>query len=112
MADVKNINGYNIKDETARNEIETIKASVPTKTSQLTNDSNFATQAYVNNQIIDFEWNTLKKDYALKTDMPTNTSDLTNDSGFILSGSVVRIEIVSELPEVEEEGVLYFVKNE
>ena len=30
--------------------------------------------------------------------------------GFIFSDTVLRIEVVSELPEVEEDGVLYIVK--
>lgn len=30
--------------------------------------------------------------------------------GFISSDTVLRIEVVSELPEVEEDGVLYIVK--
>ena len=30
--------------------------------------------------------------------------------GFIFSDTVLRIEVVSELPEVEENGVLYIVK--
>lgn len=68
-------------------------------------------------------------EYAKKTDIPTKTSSLINDSGFIneipneyvteeelnkkgylISNTVLRIEVVSELPEVEEDGVLYIVK--
>ena len=30
--------------------------------------------------------------------------------GFISSDTVLRIEVVSELPEIEEDGVLYIVK--
>ena len=30
--------------------------------------------------------------------------------GFISSDNILRIEVVSELPEVEEDGVLYIVK--
>ena len=30
--------------------------------------------------------------------------------GVIISDTVIRIEIVSELPEIEEDGVLYIVK--
>ena len=82
MADVKNINGYNIKDETARNEIETIKASVPTKTSQLINDSEYITETEL------------------------------NAMNLISSGTITRIEVVSALPSTEETGVLYIVKSE
>lgn len=34
-----------------KQDIETVKNSIPTKTSQLTNDSNFATTTYVDNAI-------------------------------------------------------------
>lgn len=83
--------------------------------------------------IKDYEWelviNEIPTDYAKKTDIPTKTSSLVNDSGFIneipteyvtegelnqkgylTSNTVLRIEVVSELPEVEEDGVLYIVK--
>ena len=49
MSEIKKINGKTIKDETARNEIQNIKqdyakkTEIPTKTSQLTNDSNYLT---------------------------------------------------------------------
>ena len=46
--------------------------TIPTETSQLTNDSGFLT------------YNDLW-DYAKKTDIPSKTSNLTNDSGFITS---------------------------
>lgn len=48
---------------------------IPTKTSQLTNDSGFLTESSLEN-------------YALKDDLPVKTSQLTNDSGFITSESL------------------------
>ena len=33
-----------------------------------------------------------------------------NQKGYLTSNTVLRIEVVSELPEVEEDGVLYIVK--
>ena len=60
-----NINGIKVCDQTARD-------SIPTRTSQLENDSNFITDSEVN-----------LSSYAKKTDLPTKTSQLTNDSGFI-----------------------------
>ena len=53
---------------------------IPTKTSDLTNDSNFATVSQIptnNNQL------TNGAGYITITDVPTKTSDLTNDSGYI-----------------------------
>lgn len=46
MADIKMINNYNIKDETARNEIEAIRAQIP-------DTSNLATKDELNNAIGD-----------------------------------------------------------
>ena len=56
MPDIKKIDGKTIKDETARNSIAELQAQidnieVPTKTSDLTNDSDFATETYVDNAI-------------------------------------------------------------
>lgn len=48
-----------------------LKAAIPTKTSQLTNDSGYLTQ----HQSL--------ADYAKKTDIPTKVSQLTNDSGYV-----------------------------
>lgn len=63
MADIKMINNYNIKDETARNEIEEIKAQIPNKADAVhTHDEyltehqsleGLATETYVNNAIGD-----------------------------------------------------------
>lgn len=50
-----------------------LKSAIPTKTSQLTNDSGFLTQ----HQSLE--------NYALKSSIPTKTSQLTNDSGFLTS---------------------------
>ena len=60
-----NINGIKVCDQTARD-------NIPTRTSQLENDSNFITDSEVN-----------LSSYAKKTDLPTKISQLTNDSGYI-----------------------------
>lgn len=52
-----------------------LKTDIPTKTSQLTNDSNFATT----NQLFSKNYNDLTN----KPSIPTSTSQLTNNSGFI-----------------------------
>ena len=59
---------------------------VPTKTSQLTNDSNFVTDSVVDEKISNAQLNGGEVDlssYAKKTDLPTKISQLTNDSGYI-----------------------------
>lgn len=43
--------------------------------------------------------------------IPTKTSDLFNNSGYVSSDTIVSIKVVDELPENEEEGVLYLVKE-
>jgi hypothetical protein len=43
--------------------------------------------------------------------VPTNISEFTNDSGYMISNTITRIEVVDALPETEEDGVLYIVKD-
>ena len=74
-----NINGIYVCDQTARD-------SIPTKTSQLENDSNFVTDSVVDEKISNAQLNGGEVDlssYAKITDLPTKTSQLTNDSGYI-----------------------------
>lgn len=59
--------------------------SVPTKTSELTNDSGFITTAAIPTNVSAF---TNDAGYAKTADLPTKTSDLTNDSGFITSAAI------------------------
>lgn len=66
------------------------KPTIPTKTSDLTNDSGFLTE----HQDI--------SNLALKTEIPTKTSDLTNDSGFITG---VPSEYITET-ELNAKGYL------
>lgn len=61
------------------------KDELPTKTSELTNDSGFLTSIpsnYKTKEENDELYQT-KGDYALKAEIPTKTSELTNDSNFI-----------------------------
>lgn len=59
--------------------------AVPTKTSELTNDSGFITAAAIPTNVSTF---TNDAGYAKTADLPTKTSDLTNDSGFITNAAV------------------------
>ena len=65
----------------------TDKPSIPTNTSELTNDSGFVT---LNDFDIPSKTSDLTNDSGFITsdDVPTSTSDLTNDSGFITSSDV------------------------
>ena len=62
--------------------------NVPTKVSDLENDSNYATETYVKNEIANAQLGGDDKGvdlsgYATKDELPTKTSQLTNDSGYI-----------------------------
>ena len=87
------------------------KAEVPTKTSQLINDSNFltehqdltgyATEGYVDNKVSEIDLS----GYALKTEIPTvptNVSAFNNDVGYLTE---IPTEYVTET-ELESKGYL------
>lgn len=61
------------------------KSSIPTKTSDLTNDSGYITKSVDNldNYYTETEINSLLGNKANTSDIPTKTSQLTNDSGYI-----------------------------
>lgn len=65
---------------------------VPTKVSQLQNDSNYATQS----------------------ELPTKTSELTNDSGFINSAEVSNIKVLTQAEydaiDPKDAETLYMIK--
>ena len=99
---VETVEVANVYTKTEANEAFLPKTTViPTKTSELTNDSGFITsipEEYVTNTEMT-AYAQPKGDYALKSELfsksyndltdkptiPTNTSELTNDSGFITS---------------------------
>ena len=62
MSEIKKINGKTVKDETARNSITELQTQidnieVPTKTSDLTNDSDFVNSTFVTNKIAEASLN-------------------------------------------------------
>ena len=69
--------GVNAQYINVNGEPVAVQSDIPTKTSDLTNDSNFATT----NQLFSKNYNDL-------TNKPTKVSDFTNDSGFITSSSL------------------------
>lgn len=62
-----------------------IAGDIPTKTSELTNDSGFITEADIPTKTSDL---TNDSGFITSADVPTKTSELTNDSGFITDGDV------------------------
>ena len=79
---------------------KTVDISVPTKTSDLTNDSGFITSAALptvndatltiqkNGSTVDTFTANASSNKTVNITVPTNTSDLNNDSGFITSGDI------------------------
>ena len=60
------------------------KTDIPSKTSQLTNDSDFVTKTDLNTKLDATAYTASDlSEYAKKTDIPNKTSQLTNDSGYI-----------------------------
>ena len=76
---------YHAPVTSVNGEIGDVTIDVPTKTSDLTNDSGFITNADVPTKTSDL---TNDSGFITSADVPTNTSDLTNDSGFITIASV------------------------
>lgn len=93
---------------------------LPTKVSDLTNDSGFKTETEIKNLITE---NAPKQDltpYAKKTELPKNLSELTNDKGYkteaeirtlIESSSKLKKSVVDKLPTTGKEDLIYLVKD-
>ena len=62
-----------------------LKSELPTKTSQLSNDSLFATESFVTNKISGYATKDELKNKADKSSIPTKVSQLSNDKGYISS---------------------------
>ena len=62
-----------------------VTIDVPTKTSDLQNDSNFATTSDIPTKTSDLQNDS---NFATTSDIPTKTSQLTNDSGFITANDI------------------------
>lgn len=62
-----------------------LATAIPTKTSQLTNNSGFITSSSLT-------------PYALKADVPTKTSQITNDSGFITPTALAPYAKIADMP--------------
>lgn len=116
------------------------KPTIPTKTSDLTNDSGFIDKDVNNltNYYTETEVDNLLNEKANKTDIPTKVSQLENDTGFItntvnnltnyylksetytqtevnnLIGQIktISIEVVDKLPETGEDNKIYLVPKE
>lgn len=64
------------------------KSDVPTKVSQLTNDSGYLTQTDISNKADRAEMNSALLLKADKTEIPTKVSELTNDKGYLVQADI------------------------
>ena len=72
--------------------------TIPTKTSQLDNDSGF-----IDSSALD--------EYAKTADIPTKTSQLTNNSGFITANDVPEYSVIKATDTTDYAAVYYLTKN-
>ena len=105
-----------------------LKTDIPTKVSELENDSGFITSGEVDfsdyytkeetnakldekadlSSLVDYQPISGMNVYALNADIPTKTSELTNDSGFITSSQID----LSDYYTKEETNATFATKNE
>lgn len=78
----------NVPVKSVNGQTGAVTIEVPTKTSDLTNDSNFATTSDIPTKTSDLQNDS---NFATTSDIPTKTSQLTNDSGFITSSDIPTI---------------------
>ena len=111
MAEMKTLNGYEVVDEKARERLDTLV--IPTKTSQLENDSQFTNKQYVDTAIktakpdLTGYYTQAQTDAAIQTaignidipTVPTKTSELTNDSNFVTETALETKGYLTAIPE-------------
>lgn len=74
-----------------------VKGEIPTKISELTNDSGYLTS--------------IPSEYVTETELNEAISNIGSGTGNVSSDTINSIMVVDELPETEVEGVLYLVKE-
>ena len=111
MAEMKTLNGYEVVDEKARERLDTLV--IPTKTSQLENDSQFTNKQYVDTAIetakpdLTSYYTQAQTDAAIQTaignidipTVPTKTSELTNDSNFVTETELNNKGYLTAVPD-------------
>lgn len=99
MPEMKSLNGYEIVDAKAREDIEALKSAGVDLTG-------YATETYVDQAISNIPEVDLSQ-HALKSEIPTNVSQLENDSKFITREEVPEVDLSeyakkSEIPDVSD----------
>ena len=90
-------------------QITQIQSSIPTKTSQLTNDSDFATSSSVNSAISTAVSSLTQQIQEVESNIPTTTNQLTNNSNFVVGATVANIVVESGSHTGSDSNTLYFV---
>lgn len=115
MAEMKTLNGYEVVDGKARERLDTLV--IPTKTSQLENDSQFTNKQYVDTAIetakpdLTGYYTQAQTDAAIQTaignidipTVPTNVSAFTNDAQYTnktyVDNAVASVDVSAQLTE-------------
>ena len=90
-------------------QITVLESSIPTKTSQLTNDSDFVTSSTVNTAISSAVNPISQQLQAVESNIPTTTNQLTNNSNFVVGATVANIVVESGSHTGSDSNTLYFV---
>ena len=113
--DVYSTIGHTHDDYALKSDIPSM-VEIPSDISYFNNDKGYVTNDDMNTALSNkADTDHTHDNYALATDIPTNVSAFENDKDYIASSGIekiTRIEIVTMLPETEEEGVLYIVKED
>lgn len=95
---------YEVEQTSAEGLFEVINAYVPTKTSQLTNDSNFATTADIPTKTSEL---TNDSGFVTQAAIPTKVSQLTNDRGFTTNiGTITQVKVNGEIKAPDTAGLV------
>lgn len=118
MPEMKTLNGYEVVDAKARQDIEVLKntevdltpyatkSELPTKVSQLQNDSRFITLEEVPETDL--------SEYAKKSELPTvpkKVSELTNDAGYITAAEVPKTDLSAYAKKTDIPDVSGFITS-
>ena len=90
-------------------QITQLETSIPTKTSQLQNDSDFVTSSVVNTAISNAVNPISQQLQEVEGNIPTTTSQLTNNSNFVVGNNVANIVIENGTHTGSDSNTLYFV---
>ena len=90
-------------------QITQLESAIPTKTSQLNNDSDFVTSTAVNTAISTAVNPLSQQIQEVESNIPTTTSQLTNNSHYVVGATVANIVVESGNHTGSASNTLYFV---